>query len=117
MKKLTQLLCRVLFLLPAIMNTLVVLWLFVYPWLSSPERIDIPPSMMLLVLLFWISGILLCRGKWHGGIFAAAVPVTVYIQNLSGYAGMSHVDWFPIAAVTVVYYVLCGILAYRTSQN
>lgn len=111
MRKIRKTFSLFLFFLPPVINTLVVLWLFVYPWRSQPQQIHIPIEMLLILLLFWISGVLLCFGKWYGGIPAAAIPVTAYLQELSGYTGMSHIDWFPIAAGTVLFYILCGFLS------
>ena len=113
MKKLLSVLSPALFILPAVINTVVVLWVWVYPLMDDPSFIQIPWQMLLVLALFWISGILLGMGKWYGGIPGAAVPVYAYVQSLSGYSGMSHMDWLPIAAVTVGYYILCGLLAYR----
>ena len=116
MQKLEKYLSPFLFFLPAVINTLVVLWIFVYPWLSLPRQIDIPVEMVLCLLLFWGSGILLCLGKWYGGIPAVLIPAAIYIQTLSGYAGASHINWLPIAAMTVLYYAACGFLAFRRKQ-
>ena len=111
MKKLLQCLSPALFIFPAVINTLVVLWIWVYPWMDQPQNIRIPWQMLLALALFWISGILLGLGKWYGGIPAAAVPIYICLENITGYAGMSHISWTPIAAVTVLYYALCGLLA------
>ena len=111
MKKLLYALSPALFILPAVINTLVVLWIWVYPWLDQPQMIRIPWQMLLALALFWISGILLGMGKWYGGIPAAAVPLYICLENITGYAGMSHISWFPIAVLTICYYALCGLLA------
>ena len=113
MKKLLSILSPALFILPAVINTIVVLWIFVYPWLDQPASVQIPWQMLLLLSLFWISGIVLGCGKWYGGIFGALVPVYAYMESLSGYGGLSHISWLPIAIVTVGYYALCGLLAYK----
>ena len=116
MKKLLTILAPALYILPAVINTIVVLWVFVYPWTDQPQKIHIPWQILLVLALFWISGILLGDGKWYGGISGAAVPVYAYFESLSGYSGMSHISWLPIAAVTLVYYALCGLLAYKSKK-
>jgi len=113
MKKLLRMLSPALFILPAVINTVVVLWIWVYPWLDHPSAIRIPWQMLVTLALFWISGILLGLGKWYGGIPGAIVPVYACVQSLGGYAGMSHISWMPIAIVTVCYYAVCGLLADR----
>jgi len=113
MKKLLSVFCPALFILPAVINTIVVLWVFVCPWMDQPEQIHIPWQMLLVLSLFWISGILLGAGKWYGGIPGALVPLYAYTESLSGYSGMSHISWLPIAAVTVGYYIICGLLAHK----
>ena len=117
MKKLFRFLSPALFILPAVINTLVILWIFVYPWLNQPQYIHIPWQMLLTAAAYWFSGILLSSGKWYGGIPAAAVPVYVLIENASGYTGIGHIGWFPIAAVTILYYGVCGILAHGLSHH
>lgn len=111
-KKLLSALCPAIFILPAVINTIVVLWVFVYPWMDQPEQIHIPWQILLPLSLFWISGIVLRTGKWYGGIPGALVPLYAYIESLNGYSGMSHISWLPIVAVTVGYYALCGLLVH-----
>ena len=113
MKKLLNALAPAIFILPAVINTIVVLWVFVYPWMDQPQQIQIPWQLLLVLALFWISGILLGSGKWYGGIPGAVVPVYAYVESLSGYSGMSHIDWFPIVIITLGYYALCGLLAHK----
>ena len=111
MKKLLNALRPILFFAPAVINTVVVLWVFVYPWLGTPDGIHIPWQMLLVLGLFWLSGILLSLGKGYGGIPAIGVSLYLMLESSSGYAGMSHIDWQPIAAVTIAYYLICGHLA------
>ena len=113
MKKLLRTLSPALFILPAVINTVVLLWIFVYPWLDQPQSIRIPWQILLAVAMFWLSGILLSCSKWYGGLPAISVPVFIVIENLSSYAGMSHISWLPIAAITTAYYILCGIIAHH----
>ena len=110
MKRLLHILSPALFILPAVINTLVILWIYVYPWMDQPRYIHIPWQMLAVLSLFWISGILLGMGKWYGGLPGAIVPVYAYAESLTGYAGMGHINWLPIAAVTIAYYTLCGAL-------
>lgn len=112
MKKLLNVLSPAFFILPAVISTIVVLWVFVYPWMDQPAQIHIPWQLLLVLSLFWISGILLGAGKWYGGIPGTLVPLYAYMESLSGYAGMSHIDWLPIMLVTVGYYAICGLLAH-----
>ena len=116
MKKLLTTLAPALYILPAVINTIVVLWVFVYPWMDQPQQIQIPWQLLLVLALFWISGILLGAGKWYGGLPGAAVPVYAYFESLSGYSGMSHISWLPIAAVTLGYFALCGLLAHKLKK-
>ena len=116
MKKLLHILCPALFILPAVINTIVVLWIWVYPWLGSPSNIHIPWQMLLALTFFWCSGILLGMGKWYGGIPGTVVPLYAYIESISGYSGMAHINWLPITAITAGYYAFCGLLAYRIKK-
>ena len=116
MKKLLTILAPALYILPAVINTIVLLWVFVYPWMDQPEQIHIPWQLLLVLSLFWISGILLGSGKWYGGIPGAFVQIYAYIESLSGYSGMSHISWLPVVIVTVGYYALCGLLAHKSRK-
>lgn len=115
--KVCRKLCSCLYFLPAIINTLILLWIFVYPWLDQPESIRIPWQMLLILLVFWVSGILLARGKWFGGILSALIPLAAWLQNQSSYAGMTHINWLPIAAATILWSILCAVFVYRFQQK
>lgn len=109
LKKIVKALPNILYFIPAVIVTLVVLWIYVYPWLDQLGRSDIPFIMLLALLPFWIGGILLQRGKWYGGAIPAILVVWIYFDSQKS---MSHVDWLPIAAVTVLYYAICGALSF-----
>lgn len=114
MKRIAKLVSNFLYFLPAVINTLVVLWIFVYPWREMPVGIDVPVVMWLVLLLFWGSGLLLRFGKWYGGIPPAALSIYIYFDSQNS---MQHIDWLPIAVVTVIYYILCGILTLRLKRK
>lgn len=115
--KVSRMFMGCLYFLPAAINTLILFWIFVYPWLGQPENIRIPWQMLLILLVFWGSGILLIKGKWYGGIPASAIPAAAWLQSQSGYSGMSHIDWLPIAAVSILWCLLCAALVSHKTRR
>lgn len=71
--------------------------------------LDMVHSVVLLYILLPLAGsVLLCKGKWWGGIVGAAMGLLLICNNLQ-YAGYQHVNLdMPVGIFVVLYYLLCG---------
>lgn len=103
MKKGLRFLISLLFFLPAAVATLLSVWVFVYPFFSVPQQIDLPLSILFFLLTLWTSGILLCFGKCWGGVTALILPVLDALSSLSGYSGHQHLSTLPLLGILAVY--------------
>lgn len=117
MKKGLRFLTCLLFFLPAITATLLSCWVFVYPFSSIPQQIDLPLSILFFLLTLWCSGILLSFGKCWGGVIAIVFPVLDLLSSMSGYSGHHHLSPLPLLGLMAVYSLVCAGLCCRNKQK
>ncbi len=109
---------KFLYILPAVVISLIYLFLLWITRADVREILDIFSSMAGLYLLLPIVGsILLLKGKWWGSLAGMAMGLMFIYQDLNDYT-MQHIDVeIPLGIAFLVYYFLMGILCLRSSKK
>lgn len=101
---------KVLYFIPAILFAIGYLLLGIHGFgiVSLPQ--------ILWLILFLISGILLSKDKFWGGVFGL-IPAIVFMYMSTKYTGQVINIELPLGAVIAVYYVVCGFFVFRKKNR
>ncbi len=74
----------------------------------------IHPAAWGCVALLFVAGILLAKGRWQGALVGLAMGALLILMGMQE-TGQIIKEW-PLGILVCIYYLICGIRAYKSTK-
>ena len=100
---------KVVFYLPAVVYTIAVIALNIILKTFSP-------LWYVWVVLLWLGGFLLNKGKVWGGLFGFAPAIQLLYMSTQSTGQVINIE-MPLGIITALYVIACGFLVWKKGEN